>query len=803
MIRQCLNGTWELRLGERTPLEGHIPGSVYSILLENEAMEDPFWRDNELKALALMEENSLFTRQFRAEEALFDADRILLRCEGLDTLCELRLNGKIIGRADNFHRTWEFDVTDALRHGENLLEIAIASPTRAIRAMDDKRHVGCSIQAMRGCSHLRKPHCMFGWDWGPRLPDMGIWRDIELLGVTGSRLENVVIRQQHQNGQVWLTVNVQQTGSAAVEITLTAPDGQKTALTPGQPNLVDHPKLWWPRGYGEQPLYTVDAVLLDGDIVLDSVTKRIGLRTMTIAREQDEWGESFAHEVNGLRIFAMGADYIPQDNIYARMTPERTRKLLEQCVQANFNCIRVWGGGNYPSDDFFDACDELGLLVWQDMMFACANYPLDDEFEASITAEITDNVRRIRHHACLALWCGNNEIEGSERNGAYDSDNRTRADYIRIFEHIIPHILKREDPDTFYWPSSPSSGGSFDDPDAENRGDVHDWSVWHGGLPFAAYRKRFHRYVSEFGFQSFPNMRTIESFTLPEDRNIFSRVMEMHQRNEGANGKIMQYLSQTYLYPHSFELLVYASQLLQAEAVRYGVEHWRRQRGRCMGTIYWQLNDIWPVASWASIDYYGRWKALHYIAKRFFAPVMISCEEIGETTHRIAVVSEPSPIETSIRLNVANETLEAVAGTVTWALRDADGQILERGETPLTVPALSAVWCERHVFEALDFLERYVSYAFVRDGAVISEGSCLFTAPKHFHFRNPRLTLRREGNELVVTADAYARGVALTSPDSDFLLSDNYFDLNGGEKRLRILEGNPETLIVRSVYDIQ
>ena len=355
------------------------------------------------------------------------------------------------------------------------------------------------------------------------------------------------------------------------------------------------------------------------------------------------------------------------------MTPERTRKLLEQCRACNFNAIRVWGGGYYPDDFFFDICDELGLVVWQDFMFACANYRLTEEFEENIKAEFRDVIRRIRHHASLGLWCGNNEMEMFQAQGEYEGTPRTRSDYIRMFEHILPEILRKEDPDTFYWPASPSSGGGFDEPNAPERGDVHYWDVWHGGLPFSDYRKRFFRYASEFGFQSFPCLKTVESFTLPEDRNIFSRVMEMHQRNEGANGKILQYLSQTFLYPASFDTLLYASQLLQAEAIRYGVEHWRRNRGRCMEAIYWQLNDIWPVASWSSIDYYGRWKALHYYAKRFFAPVMISCEETGETTDRIAVVTEPSPIETSGRIAVANETRKDVNGIVRWQLRRCGG----------------------------------------------------------------------------------------------------------------------------------
>jgi beta-mannosidase len=331
----------------------------------------------------------------------------------------------------------------------------------------------------------------------------------------------------------------------------------------------------------------------------------------------------------------MGADYIPIDNLFGRINENRTRKLLQDCVAANHNTIRVWGGGYYPDDYFYDICDELGLIVWQDFMFACAVYELDDDFEANIRQEITENVIRIRHHASLAIWCGNNEMEMQMIEEYFKPSPKQMMDYIKIFEYIIPGIVKELNPQTFYWPSSPSSGGNYHETRNFNRGNTHYWDVWHYYKPFSEYRKFFFRYASEFGFQSFPCLKTIESFTEKGDHNIFSRVMEMHQRNKAANGKILNYIADNYLYPKDFDHLIYTSQLLQADAIRYGVEHWRRNRGRCMGATVWQLNDIWPVASWSSIDYFGRWKALHYSEKRFFAPIMISCEEVGEMTERL------------------------------------------------------------------------------------------------------------------------------------------------------------------------
>ena len=803
MKRFDLNGIWELSC-KNIHCKGTIPGSVYSFLLDAGKMEDPYFRDNELKALKLMDQDFCFSREFTLPaDFLEECKRLILRFQGLDTICRIEINGVEVGTACNMHRVWEYDGTGILREGENRICVKISSPTKWIADAMEKDPIGGSIQAMRGFPHMRKAHCMFGWDWGPRLPDAGIYRDVYIFGEDSSRLENVHIRQRHADGRVFLTVQAEQTGTAETEIIVTAPDGAVFSMENGKECEVPSPRLWWPNGYGEQPLYTVKIALKENGRIVDEEQKRIGLRTMTVVREKDAFGESFAHCVNGMQFFAMGADYIPEDNVLSRVTPERTRKLLEQCKACNFNVIRVWGGGYYPEDFFFDICDELGLVVWQDFMFACANYRLTEQFEENIKAEFRDVIRRIRHHASLGLWCGNNEMEMFQAQGEYEGTPRTRSDYIRMFEHILPEILRKEDPDTFYWPASPSSGGGFDEPNAPDRGDVHYWDVWHGGLPFADYRKRFFRYASEFGFQSFPCLKTVESFTLPEDRNIFSRVMEMHQRNEGANGKIMQYLSQTFLYPASFDSLLYASQLLQAEAIRYGVEHWRRNRGRCMGAVYWQLNDIWPVASWASIDYYGRWKALHYYAKRFFAPVMISCEEIGETTDRIAVVTQPSPIEMSGRIAVANETREDIEGIVRWQLRDAEAKILLEGTQEMLIPALSSRWMEKVYFPGADYLANYLSYSFETEKGVVSCGTVLFTAPKHFRFRDPHLTWERQGNRLIVSGNAYAKSVEISSPDTDLLLSDNYFDLNGGSREIEILEGDPREIRLRSVYDIR
>lgn len=823
MLIKNLNGKWNLEiiwkdaaLLTENKMEAEIPGSVYGALLKNALIPDPFYRDNELKLLPLMENDFVYSRSFSVTEELLACDEVILRFDGIDTLADIYVNGTLAGSAYNMHRIWEYDIRSELRTGENELKVVIHSPTRYIKEENEKVYTGGSHECMSGFPHLRKAHCMFGWDWGPRLPDAGIFRDVKLLGIKESRIDSVYITQIHEEGRVTLDFDVSLELFAAqhetqVKITVISPDGTKAFSRlleeSGEKEddriIIEQPALWWPRGYGEQPLYTVRAELLNSrGEMLDVWERRIGLRTMTVNTEKDQWGSCFAHEVNGIKMFAMGADYIPEDNILERITEERTRKLLTDAAAANHNCIRVWGGGYYPDDFFFDICDELGLVVWQDFMYACASYELDNEFEANIRQETIDNVRRIRHHACLGLWCGNNEMETQTLDGAWEPSEKQKYDYIKLFEYIIPKILEEEDPAAFYWPSSPSSGGNYDNPWDETRGDTHYWDVWHGNKPFTEYRKFRFRYLSEFGFQSFPCLKSVEAFTEEEDRNIFSRVMEMHQRNCAANGKIMNYLSAMYLYPKDFEQLLYASQLLQADAIRYGVEHFRRYRGQCMGAVVWQLNDIWPVASWASIDYYGRWKALHYAEKKMFSPVMISCEETGELSERPFCIAEPAPIEKSARLHVANETREEITGRVEWELCKPDSTVLISGREEVTVPALDGVWLDQLDFNEYDEREVHLSYRFVSGGKVVSANSCLFTPPKHYYFEDPLLSAERKGEKIFVHAKAYAKNVAIEGVGGDLKLSDNFFDMEAGTVEIGILEGDCLEIRCQSVWDI-
>ena len=796
MKKTYLNGKWRM-YGGGFDCTGTIPGSLFSFLLDNKLLEDPFYRDNELAALELTHSDYTFERDFEIEKSKL---KYILCFEGLDTFCDIYLNGKHISYTDDMHIRYEFDVTDSLVNGQNNIKVVSHSIHRYTSEKHKELALDTPLHVLDGYAYIRKAHCMLGWDWGPYLPDMGIWRPVYLMEMDSARITDFHITQRHEGGRVFVTPSVRTDIPSDITVTVKTPCGKEISLPPSVESEIDNPSLWWPSGLGEQPLYTFTATVCG-----DECTKRIGLRDLRLIREKDKYGESFLHECNGIRFFAMGADYIPEDSIFSRITKERTYNLLKRCKDANFNAIRVWGGGYYPDDFFFDICDELGIIVFMDMMFACTFYLPDERMLENIKVEVRQNLERIRHHASLALISGNNEVEAC----ALAERTKELQDIcipvnIELFEGLIADIEKETCPYVPYISTSPITCGHFIDPQNENYGDSHYWSVWHGGLPFTEYRKHYFRYLSEFGFQSFPSEKTVMQFTAEEDRNIFSRIMERHQRNAGANSKIINYLSQNYLYPKDFGALLYASQLLQAEAMKYGVEHLRRNRGRCMGTLYWQLNDIWPTASWSSIDYYGRLKALHYYAKRFYSPLLISCIETGETATRPFVIMPPSvDYETKAQLVITNDTRDTVKGEVRARLCDTSGKVISSYTWEVSIEPFSVLKLRELDFNKTDIFNNYFAYELLVDGKTVSAGSVIFTAPKHFKFKDPELSCEIDGDEVVIKSKSYAKSVELYSPESDPVFEDNYFDMEAGEKRIRILEGSAETIRLRSVYDIR
>lgn len=782
-----LNGTWQLSAGHRSleSVDMQIPGTVLSGLLAAGKIKDPFYRTNEDATRALFWKDYVFTRTFDVDEELLAQQHIVLVCEGLDTLAEISINGTFLAKTDNMHRTWKFQAKKLLHPGKNEIQIVFRSVLRFIEDYPYEAHkkinyIPCG--SMKGNQLLRKAHSMFGWDWGPQTIDAGIFRDIYLQGYSHARIEDIRIHQQHAKNvsvQTSITLSESVPGQKlCVELSEDGADKPlQTKLCKTNADgvaavdfVIENPKLWWPNDYGDQPLYIVRTTLLDEDgTSLESITRRIGLRTLTISQEKDEWGNEFAFCVNGVKIFTRGGNYIPDDCLYTRITEKKLDYILESCRRAHFNCVRVWGGGYYPSDAFYDLCDEKGLIVWQDLMYACNVYDVTDAFAENCRQETYDNVRRLRHHASLGLWCGNNEIESAwDHWGDFQKETPyLRADYIRLFEEVLPKAVQEADGETFYWHSSPSSGGCFDNPDDANRGDTHYWDVWHGQKPFTDYRKYFFRFCSEFGFQSFPCAKTVNSFTLEDDRNIFSRVMESHQKNDAANGKMLYYLSENLRYPKDLTHLLYASQVLQGMAIKYGVDHWRRNRGRCMGTLYWQINDDWPAPSWSSIDYFGRWKALHYMAQKFYAPHAVS---MTLEDHRCHVY-------------FSNESFETTEYSLTLSIRDLSGNVLETYETKGNSQAFSAI--ETAVVDICSwedqkddvFLEAVIH---TKDQKVLKDVETLVPY-KYLNLKNPVISTEAEETNdafiLHISSDCFAPFVALDFDDADVIFSDNFFHL--------------------------
>ncbi|MBN2852154.1 MAG: glycoside hydrolase family 2 protein, partial [Clostridia bacterium] len=766
-MKQLLNENWTIcKKGSTHTYSASIPGSVIDTYYKNSVIDDPYFRDNEKIAYDISRDDFIFTKSFVISEEQLESDYLFLCFEGIDTISDIYLNDKKIASTDNMHRTYRFDIRDESVPGTNQIKVILYSPVQYIEKKWKNRGYAWGVNARDGYQYIRKAHYMFGWDWGPAIPDQGIFRDVYLETYNKGYIEDIYITQKHNKDSVDIHIRKNIVGDHKMSLRLDVFDEDHVLITSelvsDKPVIISQPHLWWPREYGEQYLYTFSFTLLHDNEAVDSKKYSIGLRTMEVKREKDVFGESFTFMVNGIEIFAKGANYIPEDCILPRLSRERTEKVIEMAVKANFNSIRVWGGGIYPADYFFDLCDQHGLMVWHDFMFACAEYRLDDQvFVDTIKEEIKDNVRRLRHHASIALWCGNNEMEWLWKDEQTEGRKQEQMDeYLVLFEDIIQKIAEKEDPDRLYWPASPSSGGGFDEPNAENRGDVHYWDVWHKEKPFQDYRKYYFRFCSEFGFQSFPCLKTVETFTLKEDQNVFSYIMESHQKNDGANGRILSYLSKNFRYPNDFDSLLYVSQLLQAEAIKYGVEHWRRNRGRCMGSIYWQYNDCWPGPSWSSIDCFNRWKALHYFAKKFYAPTLISVEEEGFKA----------------TIHVSNESKHIQKGTVAWSLETADRQVLDHGKHEITVSEHTDFPVCHLDFQSLlsDFesaKSAYLKYEFKNENNELFSSSIIFVPQKYFDFKKPLINyeVSQTDNRYVITlrSNTYAKYVEISFNDFD------------------------------------
>ena len=759
-----------------------IPASMYSVLYEHNVIDDPYAGKNHTALFALSQKDCAFETVFSADRELLKKEYIELRFEGLDTVCDIYLNGEMLGQADNMHRTWEFSVRTRLLCGENHLKVCFHSPVKAAERMQAEHELVGNSDSYPGFPHLRKAYYMFGWDWCPDLPDMGIWKPVSLVAYDHAVIRNVRIRQTHEaDGSVCVSVMPEWSDPCpelTFSATLKSPEGRimETVTSDGMARFrVTSPRLWYPNGLGEQPLYEIEVQLLYQGTLLDRVVKRIGLRTLTVMTRRDEIGKPFCFVVNGIGFFAMGANYIPEDNLLPRLSRKRTEDLIRSCVEANFNMLRVWGGGIYPSDDFFDLCDEYGILVWQDFMFSCATIRLTDSFRENVIAECREQIKRLRDHPSLGLLCGNNEMElAVSKWKRYCKNEDYKADYLELFEKIIPKICAETAPDTFYWPSSPSSGGRFDSVNEDPSGDRHFWNVWHSLDPIGKYRECTPRFMTEFGFESLPSMRTIESFTEPDQREFLSEYMEKHQKCKGGNSRILYYLVQEYPYPKTLRELSYLSQLLHADAIRTAVEHLRRNRDVCRGALYWQLNDCWPGITPSSIDYREERKAPYYAAKECYAPVILIADRI----------------EKNVRFSVSNESLKEFSGSVEYRVRTNRFQILRQGSFPVFCRGLTCMEiCSEDLSEPVAGREEevFLEYRLLDSRKEeLSHGSLLFVPSKYYRFEMPEFSWEAEQTEngwlLHVRSSCYAAKVFLEADGEVVNLFDKqFFDVTSPE----------------------
>ena len=796
-----LNSGWQFRQMDTANAQWRpatVPGDVHLDLIANKVIGDPFFRDNEAKYQWISQAGWEYRTAITADRAMLARRHIDLVFEGLDTYALVYFNDKLLITADNMFRAWQVDLKSHLRPGANQLRVVFPPPDKAAheRASHDKWQ---PIIKAPEKTYIRRAAYEYGWDWAPTFVTSGIWRPASLSLWENARIDDLHIAQTdisprvaRVNAQLAITSAVDSSGTLVLSYTQ---DGKKVTTTRAVTlhhgdNTIDvpveiaRPALWYPAGYGAQPLYEFTAELRIGTRLEDQKTTRTGLRSVELQRKRDQWGRSFSLIVNGIPIFAKGADVIPFDSFPSRVTTAQYRSILQSAVDANMNMIRLWGGGYYETDEFYAICDELGLMVWQDFMFGNEWQPGTYDFKQNVEQEAEYQVTRLRNHPSIVLWCGNNETEISWDWGSVSSiansvtpEQRRRMweDYLTVFSGILARTVARLAPDIPYWPSSPSA--DYEDVSASYAsGDMHDWSIFYNRAPFTEFEKHHGRFLTEYGFQSLPQMSTIESFTDPADRtSIFTPVMLAHQKkNNEGNSLIQDYMLKDYPEPKDFASFLYASQVLQAEGIKIGAEHHRRDRPRTMGSLYWQLNDCWPVTSWSSIDYYGNWKALQYYARRFYSPLLIS-PHVEDDYFTVYVVSDKTmPVHTDLRVRIMT----------------FDGKVISQHAQSMRIDPLSSkIYYAVPLPELLGQLGIASSTVFVATDLAVDDQTVstnlIYLAPtKQVHLPPAEITHAltptpgKEGSyTLTLSSRVLARSAYITFGPQKVELSDNYIDL--------------------------
>jgi len=804
VINYQLNNNWEFKQTDSTNwFKATVPGCVHTDLLNNNLIPDPFYGTNEKKLQWIGKTDWDYQTTFDVPQDIFNKKNIDLVFEGLDTYADVYLNGSLILSANNMFREWILPVKPLLRetnnkiviHFKNVFEVDIPKLETAPFQLLDQPNNDQSDTML--AMYSRKAQYEFGWDWGPRFITCGIWRNVFLRGWDEFKIENVQVIQKNvsvKKADLNCFINVSSDGNKNVSFNVEV-DGKKYAegnflLKKGANKIpinfeILKPNLWWTNGLGSHYLYNLHFVVKSEDGQFDSNSQRIGIRSLEVVRQNDQYGESFFVKLNGVPVFMKGANYIPQDNFLNRVSPDRYRHIIKSAVVAHMNILRVWGGGIYENNNFYDLCDSNGILVWQEFMFACAMYPSDPAFLNNVKEEAIQNVIRLRNHPCIALFCGNNEDVvgwyqwGQKEKYPKNIQDEFEGDMHELYQVLLPSVVEQYDAGTYYHYTSPSAGFNNFPPSV---GDIHYWGVWHGKEPFDTFNSNIARFVSEYGFQSYPEINTIKKFASPQDMEIHSDVMLSHQKcladnrkdKEYGNRLIQWYMERQFKQPLNFSMYVYVSQVLQAEGDKIAIEAHRRNMPFCMGSMYWQIDDCWPVASWSSIDYYGNWKALHYYVKRAYKTFLISTEMKND----------------SLNFYVISDSLSDIKAQLEIKLLNLGGDILFRKSFPIDVKANTSfnyIQLGKNEFENLDPSKMFLKIELTSNLKTLAKNSFFFSQPKNLDLEKPDIKVtavkNSEGYELKLSTNTLAKDVFLSFDKYDGFFTDNYFDLIPGETK--------------------
>ncbi len=802
-VRQELCDNWQFRqyrIGKWMPAK--VPGTVHTDLMDNQIIEDPFFRDNEKQLQWIDKTDWEYELHFQVNETLSGLKHKRLVFQGLDTWCDITLNGRPLLSTNNMFRTWSIEVSDFLLEGDNVLHIRFHSPV--LKGLEEMENYGLVLPASNDQSEnggmgpnrvsvfSRKAPYHFGWDWGPRLVTSGIWRPVFLEGWDDCKIEQVFIQQPQVdrslarlNASIRFTSDRSEKLSAEIlyqnrTLASTSLESQAGENSIDLPFTIKHPRLWWSNGLGEPALYTFRIQLKKAGKIIASQEVTTGLRSLKLIRRPDAQGESFYFELNGVPVFAKGTNAIPNDVFLPRISRSDYEKMVTDAARANMNMIRIWGGGIYEDDYFYELCDRYGIMIWQDFMFACAMYPGNAEFLENVKQEAIDNVIRLRNHPCIALWCGNNEIDAAWRGWGWkkgytqEEQDQIFQAYTDVFHQILPEVVEQYTDGDDYWPSSPMSGPNVGDHEIRPapRGDNHYWGVWHEKHKLEEYEHNIGRFISEHGFQSFPDFETVQKYTVPEDYDIESEIMTAHQRSGIGNLHIREYMSWYYEVPEDFEQLLYMSQVLQARAMYLAMKTHRRYMPYCMGSLTWQLNDCWPVASWSTTDYYHRWKAAQYALRDACKPVIVSTKQTAD----------------SLQLWVVNDLQNSISGRYTLQIIDFEGKTLRtlqgRFKTGPNQALPIAEYARDELLQGHAPEETLAILTLQKGEKIWDQQPVYFALPKELRLKQPqiRIQISEEAGKtyLTATTDRLACHVMFYIPGTDIQFSDNYKDLIPG-----------------------